>query len=124
MPHRRHDLRLEARPYPGSPVRAFTRAVLGVLGGLFVLAVLWRMLPPGPAIPVEYLEHGVAGYERWMEITWGFEWTVGAPNSNAVAFFSSRIASPFVWGPLLVTGLVALACEYRRRISTRSKTAA
>lgn len=115
MPHRRYVLGLEDRAYPGTASRAFGRVLLRTLGAVVLLTALWAYVVQERLLVVLHYGHvsRESVYER-MATMWGFEWT-GALPADALSFFVTRVESPWVVGPLLAAGLLAIVLEYRRK---------
>lgn len=100
---------------------------VAVLGGLFRFVVAPLYEPPVPpclrqgmSCSPEAVERATEAYLSSYSLPgnhWGFYWSQSL-TENTVRYVGEIVTSPFVWGPLLITGLVTLRFEYRRR--TRS----
>lgn len=105
----RSGFHVDRHAVPQPPLAAFRSLLVQIAGAVIVSGLLTWGLPKRSLI---YWQAWAPA--DWSEQVWGVDVAQGLvfflPD-----FFVSRVTSPFVLGPLVVAGVVALAFGYRRR---------
>lgn len=104
MPSERSGFQVDYRSVAQPPLAACRSLLVRVAGAVIVSALLTWVLPK----PSRYYWQMWVMAER-SEVVWGVE--VVQP----FFFFLTRVTSPFVAGPVVLAGVLAVVFEYRRR---------
>ncbi|SFS06388.1 hypothetical protein SAMN05216559_3028 [Halomicrobium zhouii] len=113
MSRKRYEHRVDRRPVAQPPLAAYRSLLVRIAGAVLVGGLLTWLVPKSPWFYRLPMDPPVSSEE-----VWGVE-VVQPIFVFLFDFFVSRVTSPFVLGPVVVAGVLALAFEYRRRRSAR-----
>ncbi|WP_226012932.1 hypothetical protein [Halomicrobium salinisoli] len=104
-------------PSAKTPLRAFRRAVINVVGAVLLVTALWAWRF-NDLFRIEIIRRSIdpdmSAINRILPAFWGTH-EIWSPLLDTVVFAVTRLTSPAIWGPLAVCGVLAVAVEYHRR---------